>query len=310
MTIEAPLLTKYENLANGAEVGLPLAVLHLDRSGRAWFANPAWTTMTGLSRERTVGHGWLGAVDPRDAGSLLGQLTDGVVDSLRHTDCRVGLHEQTRWTRWWFSRTAESTAVCVADIADDKAMVAQLLHRATHDGLTGLANRSYFLECVAQALRSSVRSRRHIAIAYLDLDGFKAVNDLRGHAHGDRVLREVGTRIRTTTRAEDVTGRVGGDEFAILSSSPIWGDIDVLVERVLRAISWPTCGVHDGALQDGAIHATAGLARALHPYEDAEALLARADQAMYCARSTSRGRNEDQRARMAGSEILHGAGRP
>jgi diguanylate cyclase (GGDEF)-like protein len=96
------------------------------------------------------------------------------------------------------------------------ASEAELRHQAFHDGLTGLANRARFVERLAQALDRHERQRHPLAICFVDLDGFKAINDSGGHAAGDRLLRLVAERFHATLSAGDTLARLGGDEFAVL----------------------------------------------------------------------------------------------
>jgi diguanylate cyclase (GGDEF)-like protein len=93
-----------------------------------------------------------------------------------------------------------------------------LAHQALHDALTGLPNRTLVEDRLRLALAQSVRRESMVAAMYCDLDGFKQVNDARGHAAGDRVLREVGARLLSSLRAGDTVGRYGGDEFMVVSS--------------------------------------------------------------------------------------------
>jgi diguanylate cyclase (GGDEF)-like protein len=104
----------------------------------------------------------------------------------------------------------------VIDVTDDRELVATLRHAATHDPLTGAVNRSAFLDASRHAL---ARLRRHpgfVGVLFIDLDGFKAVNDSHGHGMGDHVLITHGNRLREALRPEDVLARLGGDEFAVL----------------------------------------------------------------------------------------------
>ena len=102
------------------------------------------------------------------------------------------------------------------DITDQKHLEDQLRHQAFHDSLTGLANRALFAEHLDQAFRRRSRIGGVLALLFIDLDGFKAVNDLHGHSIGDEVLKQMAERLRTTLREADAIARLGGDEFAVL----------------------------------------------------------------------------------------------
>ena len=102
------------------------------------------------------------------------------------------------------------------DVSEHHAFEQKLRHLALHDGLTGLANRVLLQDRVTHALAVASRSGDSVALLYVDLDGFKQVNDGWGHASGDAVLRAVGAALKAQTRAGDTVARMGGDEFVIL----------------------------------------------------------------------------------------------
>lgn len=160
--------------------------------------------------------------------------------------------------------------------------VDQLRHAADHDGLTGLANRARFFTTVDRHLR---HDRGPVGVAYLDLDGFKPVNDQHGHAAGDAVLRVVGDRLRACTRAQDEPGRLGGDEFAVCCPGASLLDLVGLAERILAAMAEPV--VVDGRpLQVGA---SIGLAAAPARSCAADVLVGAADTALLSAKSSCKG---------------------
>jgi len=152
----------------------------------------------------------------------------------------------------------------------------------THDGLTGLVNRSVLVAAIeAQAPRDG-----STAVLYLDLDDFKPVNDIHGHALGDRVLAEVATRLRHAVRPTDVVARIGGDEFGVLC--PDVEDVSVaqaLAERLVAAVSEPMV-IHGVDVQVGL---SVGIA-ALVEGDDADLVLARADEALRRAKRAGKAR--------------------
>ena len=111
-----------------------------------------------------------------------------------------------------------------------------LKHVAHHDPLTGLANRALFYEQLALGLTRARRSQKILAVLYLDLDGFKYVNDTLGHAAGDKLLTSVAGRLKSCVRESDVVSRMGGDEFVVLLSdiSQV-GDVAVIGNKILES---------------------------------------------------------------------------
>jgi diguanylate cyclase (GGDEF)-like protein len=158
---------------------------------------------------------------------------------------------------------------------------AQLRHQATHDCLTGLANRLLFAERLEQA----VAQQRPFAVAILDLDRFKIVNDSLGHGAGDALLRLVARRLVSITRADDTVARAGGDEFMLLLTHvESRSDIEKLIKRWMQALSEPY-RLHATQLH---VSPSVGVARYPADAHDGEELLARADEAMYHAKQSGR----------------------
>ncbi len=158
----------------------------------------------------------------------------------------------------------------------------QWRHRARHDALTGLANREWFGEELVRAVARADRHDHRLAVLFIDLDGFKSVNDRFGHAAGDRVLAGVGARLRESLRAEDFVARYAGDEFTVMIEAPgQLRDAATAAEAVLRALARGAGGAGDGGLP-----VTASIGVALYPEHaaDADGLLRVADAAMYVAK--------------------------
>ncbi len=171
------------------------------------------------------------------------------------------------------------------DISERHAAESRLAHVARHDGLTGLPNRLLFTERLAGSL---ARARRGdgIAMLCLDLDRFKLVNDAFGHAAGDELLRMVAKRLRECTRETDLVVRFGGDEFVIVQEKAKQPDESTaLATRLVQIMGMPF--VIDG--QDVLIGVSIGIALSLDGLETGEALLKRADLALYRAKNDGRG---------------------
>ncbi|HEX5130387.1 MAG TPA: diguanylate cyclase, partial [Usitatibacter sp.] len=159
---------------------------------------------------------------------------------------------------------------------------------ATNDTLTGLPNRAFFNEALAHAIAQSQRHGRPLALFFLDLDRFKNINDTLGHTVGDRVLQEAAARLRGAVRASDLIARLGGDEFVLLVEE--FRDTAHLTEiagKVLKAFQ--ASFVVDG--QELALSASVGVCAYPQDGPDAQALLAKADIAMYRAKEEGRNRH-------------------
>jgi diguanylate cyclase (GGDEF)-like protein len=175
------------------------------------------------------------------------------------------------------------------DISDQKALEEQLRHQAFHDPLTGLANRALFSEQLDQAVRRRGRIGAGLALLFVDLDSFKAVNDLHGHGLGDELLKQVAERLRAALRDADAIGRLSGDEFAVLFEgvatdfTPRSG-----AERLIDAFAEP---FRIGS-SDVFVTASVGVALDGSAGASAEDLLRNADLAMYAAKTKNRGSYE------------------
>lgn len=162
---------------------------------------------------------------------------------------------------------------------------------ARRDRLTGLANRSYLLERLELELGVLQREGGHAAVLFLDLDGFKPINDHWGHAAGDIVLETLGRRLRAQVRATDVLSRFGGDEFVALllglnSEADAQGQAERLLEAVCQPIEFPD---ETGEPRTATLGASVGIDLFPRPGDTAGRVLARADEAMYRAKAERRG---------------------
>jgi diguanylate cyclase (GGDEF)-like protein len=166
-----------------------------------------------------------------------------------------------------------------------EAANAQLLRQATHDALTDLPNRIVLDERIQHAINSSERGNRRFAVYFMDLDGFKAVNDSLGHRIGDRLLKELAVRLRNNLRKEDLVARFGGDEFVILVEDVIDGaNAAAIAEKLFDSFA------EEFDLLESGLTVSPSIGIALYPEngETIEALLKNADAAMYEAKAAGR----------------------
>jgi diguanylate cyclase (GGDEF)-like protein len=180
-----------------------------------------------------------------------------------------------------------SSVIIIEDVTERRQSEAKVLHWARHDSLTGLPNRRYFRERLEQMLtRGAGHHGPALAVMYLDLDGFKPVNDGLGHHAGDLVLKAVADRLRKTLRHGELVARLGGDEFAIVIENATSSVSAALAQRTIQLLSEPyplSMGV------TVSIGASVGIAFATND-ASFELLMKQADAALYDAKQAGKGR--------------------
>ncbi|MDJ0337799.1 GGDEF domain-containing phosphodiesterase [Cryobacterium sp. PH31-O1] len=171
------------------------------------------------------------------------------------------------------------------DITARRVAEARVEHQAFHDSLTDLPNRLLLLGRLDDALRAAAQNGRGVGVLFLDLDGFKAVNDTFGHQAGDAVLIEVAARLVSGARTDDTVARIGGDEFVVLCPDiGTTADVAIIAERLQHSLVQPIVFGAATASIDASIGVAFGRGTA-----EAESLLHEADQAMYLAKKQGRG---------------------
>ncbi|MCR9091754.1 diguanylate cyclase [Algiphilus sp.] len=176
------------------------------------------------------------------------------------------------------------------EVRERKRAEARALHQAHHDPLTDLPNRARFYQALEQALATA---RATVALIYIDLDGFKAVNDTYGHAAGDALLCAVAGRLRRAFREDDIVARLGGDEFAVLMTGIDEAHRSVperQAKAVVQALAQPFRLPLDGVTVQVGIGASAGVAYGFAAGSSADTLMAAGDHAMYRAKHEGKGR--------------------
>ena len=285
-------LREREQLLDQLAQTVPVGLFQIDTGGRVVYTNDrlheifASEPMERIDAQLTA---VVAADRPALDEAIAGVLADG-----RSADVEVALRmpgnrEPGYCTIALRALTHEDGSVsgaiaCVTDVTDSTRMREELRRRATTDELTGCCNRAAILLALDANIKSGQR-RAERAVLFIDLDGFKQVNDEHGHAAGDRLLRRIAERLRGAVREQDLVGRIGGDEFLILC--PEIGGHEpavALAERIAELLR------RDVALSAGGRQASIGVAWSSGEAIDAEALVARADRAMYASKRERAGR--------------------
>lgn len=274
----------------------PEAIILADASGRIAMVNARTESMFGYTRQELIGQlvevlvpipmrsrhsavrqAYASHPVVREMGSdtldLTARRKDGTVFP---ADISLGPIE-TEQGVW--------VVAAVRDMSERKRFEEEMLHQATHDALTGLPNRVLFQELLAHGLTQSMRQEKLLAVLFLDLDGFKNINDTLGHATGDELLKMVSQRIAGALRKEDVVARQGGDEFTILLQGiRVVQDISQVAEKLLEVIAQPYVA------DDREMHVTASIGITVFPFDDNDvaSLLRNADTAMYQAKEAGK----------------------
>ncbi|MCU1375447.1 MAG: putative signaling protein [Actinomycetia bacterium] len=202
---------------------LPAAIVVGSADGTVVYANPVARALLGRTLDELRGEPWI------PAGTVDGELTVELQREDRWISARIVQREDEGLPLGWIA--------VLDDVTERRQATEALSYQALHDSLTGLPNRRAVLEELRTLLADA--DRGPISLLYVDLDGFKAVNDGHGHAGGDRVLVELGRRLVGAARASDVVARIGGDEFAVLCRGASPAEADAIADRVVAAVSHP-----------------------------------------------------------------------
>jgi diguanylate cyclase (GGDEF)-like protein/PAS domain S-box-containing protein len=297
---EALMLGKMQEL-NRAQVTLNCigdAVVCTDVDANITFMNAAAESATGWSLKEAVGRPIaeiLRTTEPTGNDSTGNTATLAILENcaqLVPTKCKL-VHRDGREIRIENSVAPINDAngevsgavVVFRDTSAAEAMSRQIAHAASHDCLTGLPNSRLLKRRIEKAISVARKNGGRIAVLFLDLDGFKYINDSLGHPIGDKLLQSVASRLLACIRKCDTVSRQGGDEFVVLLSY-LWHPKDpvVLARRLLRAVA----EVH--LAEKHSLHVTTSIGVSLYPEDgcDAETLIKNADTAMYQAKENGR----------------------
>lgn len=270
------------------------------RNNRVYYSF-RWKSMLGFD-DAEIGNTleeWLSRVHPDDREQVEAKLSAHINSQSPQFECEHRIKHKDGAYRWMLNRglavrdahgKAYRMAGSQTDITGRKNAEAQLLYDAFHDALTGLPNRALFMDRLEHVIASAKRHPAYLyGVLFLDLDRFKVINDSMGHGVGDKLLIEVGQRLKSCLRPGDTVARLGGDEFAILLEDITdAADAEEITQRIEQVLS------PHYAIQGNEIFTTQSIGLALRSdrYEWPEQILRDADIAMYEAKSKGRSRHE------------------
>lgn len=229
--------------AHGALRAIADGIVTVDPDGRITSFNPAAAHLVGYSEIEAIGRPLHDVLDLRDAeGSPLDLLISGSkeghdVASLMRRDRHALLVEATFAPIQDELRQSIGAVVTFRNVTRAKRRTDELAYHASHDALTGVANRRAFEAQLQRAVESASRQGRRHSLLFLDMDRFKAVNDSAGHAAGDALLRQLAVLLKKHLRDRDMLARLGGDEFAVLLDNTLPEHADVVAERLRDAVA-------------------------------------------------------------------------
>ena len=269
-----------------------LIALH-DMNGRFLYASPSCTTLLGLAPEEMIDR------DPYQLGHSddWKNIQSSLAAAQSGRQHRTSYRMRTAGGEFiWFEtliRPIRDEAGKVVrlqstsrDISERKAFEDQLEHQALHEPLTGLPNRSLFMDRLTQALARARRDSTSVAVMFMDLDRFKIINDSMGHAVGDRLIAAVARRLRDCVREADTVARLGGDEFGVLLEFNIsQAGVETVATRILTQLEPPFTFSGTEVFVTSSI----GIAFSSPDRESPEDLLRYADVAMYRAKEEGAG---------------------
>jgi diguanylate cyclase (GGDEF)-like protein/PAS domain S-box-containing protein len=293
-------------LAEAAFSATDTGIIVLDVNFRIIRVNPAFTRLTGFDVEDVLNQPPFmlgsGEHEPNYHEQILSKLSpeDGWEGEVWNR--RKGGDVFPVWLRLNAVRdegeTLSGYVAVLSDITHRKQVEAELVRQATRDALTGLPNRSLLRSLMHEVVARSAQSSSGCAFLFVDLDGFKAVNDTYGHDVGDELLKDAARRLRAALRASDEVGRLGGDEFVVLLSDVSGpADAGAVAAKIVGALSEP---FHIGSVV-ASVSASVGVAVFPDDGTVAEALLKTADEAMYDAKNSGKNQWRGPRSTTSGA---------
>lgn len=278
---------------------LPVGVLKLNKAWLCEYANDAWCELTGRELEQNLESGWIEALHEEDQPHILMHMRYALIkgqtfrEVLRLKNAKGQIINTSINASSIMNKLNQpaGSLVVIMDISQQQQAEQQLKQLVHRDPLTGLSNRTRFLEQLDNLL--AVRqSSEIVALLFIDLDGFKAVNDTIGHDAGDELLQQVARRLRHTVREEDNLARLGGDEFSVTLRTLERGeDASIVADAIVQAIKQPFLLKNEEIY----VSASIGIALSVGPNADhsmdANSLIKQADVALYRAKLSGRSRH-------------------
>ena len=292
---EADLIKSEEKFQTLTTVS-PVGVFYTTSDGDYTYVNDRWCAIAGMTEEQALGPGWRESLHPDDRDEIYekwvnaaqkhkmfkaeyrfltpaGKITWVMGQAMAHKDKRGHIMGYVG---------------SITDITDRKALEKRLENLASFDDLTGLYNRRVFELELTKALARSDRNSSTLALLFVDLDGFKEINDRQGHEAGDQVLKDVATRMTELFRQSDTVGRIGGDEFTVIMEGLVTREnTEKVVGKLLLALRDPYILPNGAAAQ---LSASIGIAFAPTDAKTIQQLFSMADKAMYKAKQ--QGKNQ------------------
>ncbi len=271
-------------------VASPDPIFVLDLEGRFIYANKATADLFGLGLEAILGKtafelGFSFASDIQpNLEAVIAERSSFRGKFIHRFDSGIGERFEYLLAPVLDEHQLTEATVCILQDVTERALAEEKIwHNAHHDLLTGLPNRRLFLDRLDQEIKQAKRSKATIAVLFMDLDGFKDINDSLGHDAGDRTLSEVAERLTSCVREADTVARMGGDEFTvILTGAQQREDADLVARAIVSALEKPY------QIEEQSVELSASIGVSFYPRDASGplALLEAADQAMYKAKES------------------------
>lgn len=300
---------RFRSAFNYAPIGIAL----VSPNGNWLKVNRALCEILGYTEDEFLATDFHSVLFPEDLGNTLikiHELMSGKISSCQMEQRYIHKNGETVWASWSVSSASDAESeqpnliFQIQDITDKKLAEEKLQYEATHDALTGLPNRAFFMQKLEKALAAAQENPNHkVSVLFIDLDRFKIVNDSLGHLMGDQLLIGISERLRDCLRPSDIVARLGGDEFTILVEGKHHEkEVINIAERIKEKFAMP----FDLNGQEVYSSASIGILHSSENHKHSADLLRDADTAMYQAKRAGKARHEvfDERMFKAAKETL------